>query len=211
MKGSLLRFSFRWPSASRRALGFGGGLALAAAVNDPCSRERGNAGLVVPSRSRDALTVTAMRTTFRTTGSFGTSGARRRRCALRQSALKGNEGRTPNQALQRTAPRVTVAAIPGPHPSRPCVALSYARSVPLRLTPQLPRHAPPSLSLGSLGGVGASACLPGAPAARAGADAARPADGLDFALGRAAERRTRFGFAGSGATGVGGRGSSAGR
>ena len=58
---------------------------------------------------------------------------------------------TPNHALQRTAPRVTVAAISGSNPSRPSVALSYARFHPLRSTPQLPRHAPPSLSLGSLG------------------------------------------------------------
>ena len=61
------------------------------------------------------------------------------------------EPETANHALQRTAPRVTVAAISGSHPSRPSVALSYARSRHLRLTTQLPRHAPPSLSLGSLG------------------------------------------------------------
>ena len=58
---------------------------------------------------------------------------------------------TANHALQRTAPRVTVAAISSLDPSRPGVALSYARSLSLRLTRQLPRHAPPSLSLGSLG------------------------------------------------------------
>ena len=58
---------------------------------------------------------------------------------------------TPNHALQRTAPRVTVAAISSSHPSRPSVALSYVRSLSLRPTTQLPRHAPPSLSLGSLG------------------------------------------------------------
>ena len=58
---------------------------------------------------------------------------------------------TPNHALQRTAPRVTVAAISGSDPSRPSVALSYARGFFLRSTTQLPRHAPPSLSLGSLG------------------------------------------------------------
>ena len=58
---------------------------------------------------------------------------------------------TPNHALQRTAPRVTVAAISGSDPSRPSGALSYARFLFLRLTTQLPRHAPPSLSLGSLG------------------------------------------------------------
>ena len=59
--------------------------------------------------------------------------------------------RTPNHALQRTAPRVTVAAISSLDPSRPSVALSYARYRFLRSTTQLPRHAPPSLSLGSLG------------------------------------------------------------
>ena len=59
--------------------------------------------------------------------------------------------RTPNHALQRTAPRVTVAAISGLDPSRPSVALSYARSLSLRPSTQLPRRAPQSLSLGSLG------------------------------------------------------------
>ena len=59
--------------------------------------------------------------------------------------------KTPNHALQRTAPRVTVAANSGSNPSRPSVALSYARGLFLRSTTQLPRHAPPSLSLGSLG------------------------------------------------------------
>ena len=58
--------------------------------------------------------------------------------------------RTPNHALQRTAPRVTVAAISGLNPSRPSVALSYVRCLFLRSTPQLPRRAPQSLSLGSL-------------------------------------------------------------
>ena len=58
---------------------------------------------------------------------------------------------SPNHALQRTAPRVTVAAISSLDPSRPSVALSYARCLLLRSTTQLPRHAPPSLSLGSLG------------------------------------------------------------
>ena len=58
---------------------------------------------------------------------------------------------SPNHALQRTAPRVTVAAISSSNPSRPSGALSYARCHFLRSTPQLPRHAPPSLSLGSFG------------------------------------------------------------
>ena len=58
---------------------------------------------------------------------------------------------SPNHALQRTAPRVTVAANSSSNPFRPSVALSYARSLSLRSTTQLPRHAPPSLSLGSLG------------------------------------------------------------
>ena len=62
-----------------------------------------------------------------------------------------NKAATPNHALQRTAPRVTVAAI-----------LAWTRLVRSWLCPtfvasfcappsQLPRHAPPSLSLGSLG------------------------------------------------------------
>ena len=73
----------------------------------------------------------------------------RRFAATRQRCRKSE--RTPNHALQRTAPRVTVAAISSSNPSRPSVALSYARCLFLRSTPQLPRHAPPSLSLGSLG------------------------------------------------------------
>ena len=56
-----------------------------------------------------------------------------------------------NHALQRTAPRVTVAAISSLDPSRPSVALSYVRCRLLRSTTQLPRRAPQSLSLGSLG------------------------------------------------------------
>jgi hypothetical protein len=58
---------------------------------------------------------------------------------------------TPNHALQRTAPRVTVAA------DFALAAVSsvryslVARMPLLRSTTQLPRHAPPSLSLGSLG------------------------------------------------------------
>ena len=59
---------------------------------------------------------------------------------------------SPNHAMQRTVPRVTVAAFSSLDPSRSSVALSYARSLSPRSTPQLPRHAPPSLSLGSLGG-----------------------------------------------------------
>ena len=58
---------------------------------------------------------------------------------------------SPNHALQRTAPRVTVAAISSLDPSRPSVALSYVRCLLLRSTTQLPRRAPQSLSLGSLG------------------------------------------------------------
>ena len=58
---------------------------------------------------------------------------------------------TPNHALQRTAPRVTVAAISSSNPSRPSGALFYARCRLLRSTTQLPRRAPQSLSLGSLG------------------------------------------------------------
>ena len=61
------------------------------------------------------------------------------------------EWATPNHALQRTAPRVTVAAISSLDPSRPSGALSYARGRSLRPTTQLPRRAPQSLSLGSLG------------------------------------------------------------
>jgi hypothetical protein len=56
----------------------------------------------------------------------------------------------PIYALPLTASRVTVAAISSLDPSRPSAALSYARSLFLRSTTQLPRHAPPSLSLGSL-------------------------------------------------------------
>ena len=58
---------------------------------------------------------------------------------------------TPNHALQRTAPRVTVAAIltwtPLVRPGS-CLTLVASLCAP---PSQLPRHAPPSLSLGSLG------------------------------------------------------------
>ena len=59
--------------------------------------------------------------------------------------------RTPNHALQRTAPRVTVAAILA------CARLVRSWRCPTSIASfcappsQLPRHAPPSLSLGSLG------------------------------------------------------------
>ena len=43
-----------------------------------------------------------------------------RRSAFTRRGCRESE-RTPNHALQPTAPRVTVAAISGPHPSRPCV------------------------------------------------------------------------------------------
>ena len=57
----------------------------------------------------------------------------------------------PNHALQRTAPRVTVAAISSPGaftPSHRCLTPVGAFFAP---PTQLPRHATPSLSLGSLG------------------------------------------------------------
>ena len=71
------------------------------------------------------------------------------RNSFRASVL--NPMKSPNHALQRTAPRVTVAAISSLDPSRPSGALSYARDRLLRSTTQLPRRAPQSLSLGSLG------------------------------------------------------------
>ena len=73
------------------------------------------------------------------------------RIVRRNSFMTSVPNRTaPNHALQRTAPRVTVAAISSSNPPRPSVALSYVRCLLLRSTPQLPRRAPPSLSLGSL-------------------------------------------------------------
>ena len=73
------------------------------------------------------------------------------RCS-RNSFMTPIPNRTaPNHALQRTAPRVTVAAISSSDPSRPSGALSYVRCLLLRSTTQLPRRAPQSLSLGSLG------------------------------------------------------------
>ena len=57
---------------------------------------------------------------------------------------------SPNHALQRTAPRVTVAAfLRSTRPLR--LTRSLPRASSLSLTPQLPRRAPQSLSLGSLG------------------------------------------------------------
>ena len=58
---------------------------------------------------------------------------------------------TPNHALQRTAPRVTVAADSGLGVFTPS-HLCPTSAAPFCAPPsQLPRHAPPSLSLGSLG------------------------------------------------------------
>ena len=59
--------------------------------------------------------------------------------------------RTPNHALQRTAPRVTVAAISYPGVSRPSHRCPTSAASFCAPPSQLPRHAPPSLSLGSLG------------------------------------------------------------
>ena len=73
-----------------------------------------------------------------------------RRFAAPRQRCRQSE-RTANHALQRTVPRVTVAAISSLDPSRPSEALSYARCLLLRATTQLPRRAPRSLSLGSLG------------------------------------------------------------
>ena len=67
------------------------------------------------------------------------------------SLAVSNRNETPNHALQRTAPRVTVAAF---HVrSRLVRARRCLTSVASFFAPpsQLPRHAPPSLSLGSLG------------------------------------------------------------
>ena len=63
---------------------------------------------------------------------------------------------TPNHALQRTAPRVTVAAILAR--TRPVRSWLWPTSVAFLCAPpsQLPRHAPPSLSLGSLAVASAS-------------------------------------------------------
>ena len=65
----------------------------------------------------------------------------RRFAATRQRCRKSE--RTPNQALQRTAPGVTLAA--ADHPA------TFAHPAPRRLRPQPARRPPPSLSLGSLG------------------------------------------------------------
>ena len=73
-----------------------------------------------------------------------------RRSASTRPRWRNSNG-TPNHALQRTAPRVTVAALSSLDPSRPGGAWSYARGLSLRSTPQLPRRAPQSLSLGSFG------------------------------------------------------------
>ena len=73
-----------------------------------------------------------------------------RRFAATRPRCRQSE-RTANHALQRTVPRVTVAALSSLDPSRPSEALSYVRCLLLRATTQLPRRAPRSLSLGSLG------------------------------------------------------------
>jgi len=65
------------------------------------------------------------------------------------SGVCPNPMKSPNHALQRTAPRVTVAAILAW--TRPVRAWRCPTSVASLCAPpsQLPRHAPPSLSLGS--------------------------------------------------------------
>ena len=61
-----------------------------------------------------------------------------------------NSTRTPNQALQRTGPAVTLAAFP--RYTRPVrLTLSLSRSSSLSLTPQPARQPGQSLSWGSLG------------------------------------------------------------
>ena len=50
------------------------------------------------------------------------------------SGVYPNPMKSPNHALQRTAPRVTVAAVSSLVPSRPSVALSYVRCLLLRST-----------------------------------------------------------------------------
>ena len=59
--------------------------------------------------------------------------------------------RRPNHALQRTAPRVTVAANSSLGVSTPSHLCPTSVAVIFAPPSQLPRHAPPSLSLGSLG------------------------------------------------------------
>ena len=60
-------------------------------------------------------------------------------------SVLSNRPATPNHALQRTAPRVTLAA--ADHPA------AFAHPAPRHLRPQPARRAPQSLSLGSFGDV----------------------------------------------------------
>jgi len=83
--------------------------------------------------------------------SSGFGGASERHGFGVRFAITSTQNVTPNHALQRTAPRVTVAAVSSLDPSRTSGALSYVRGLSLRSTSQLPRRAPQSLSLGSLG------------------------------------------------------------
>ena len=80
-------------------------------------------------------------------------------CFITTARMTNSQPRTsPNHALQRTAPRVTVAAILAR------TRLVRAGRCPTSVAPffappsQLPRHAPPSLSLGSLGVATRSLC-----------------------------------------------------
>jgi len=83
--------------------------------------------------------------------SSGFGGASERHGFGVRFAITSTQNVTPNHALQRTAPRVTVAAVSSLDPSRTSGALSYVRGLSLRSTSQLPRRAPQSLSLRSLG------------------------------------------------------------
>ena len=119
--------------------------------NDPCSRERTNARQVSTSRRGEGVSKICVSAASLAQGAFGVSCGLRRRFVLRTPGQSQSERRTPNQALQRTGVAVTLAAIPSSNQSRPSVALSHARSLFLRSTPQPSRQPRPSLSLGSLG------------------------------------------------------------
>ena len=151
MNVSLSPLPFRGLLASLGGVGFGGSRSLSVSANAFCSRERMNGSRALPSRRGERLSKVRMALASLTARPFGDA----ERASHSMAALRGGSIRlqqsTPNQALQRTAPRVTVAAISSSVPSPASVALSYVRCHFLRSTTQLPRRAPQSLSYGSLG------------------------------------------------------------
>ena len=144
-------FPLRALFVSLGGFGFGVSCSLSVPANAFCRRQPTDAGQAWPSRRDGRSSKVCVSSASVAARPFG--GAERASHSM--AAFRGGSIRlqqpTPNQALQRTVPRVTVAAV-----------LARARLVRSWLCPtpaavfcappsQLPRHAPRSLSYRSLG------------------------------------------------------------